>query len=95
MQTVNVGELQNHLGSYLENVKNGEEIVIREDSRPIAKIVPLTKNDYSDEESELIAEGFLSPPKSKKLPAAFWREKLPEISMERVVKAVTDERDED
>jgi prevent-host-death family protein len=95
MQTVNIGELKNHLSKHLEAVKNGEEIVIREDSRPIAKIVPLPEGNYSDEELELIAEGILSPPKKRKLPASFWDEKLAEIELERVVRAVTDERDED
>ena len=95
MQTVNISELKNHLSVYLETVKNGEEIIILERNRSIAKIVPLPENDYESEELELIADGVLSPPKRAKLPASFWQEELPEISLERVVKVITDERNED
>lgn len=95
MQTVNISELKNHLSVYLETVKSGEEIIIREHNRSIAKLVPLPENDYETEEPELIADGVLSPPKLAKLPASFWKEELPEISLERVVKVITDERNED
>jgi len=37
MPTVNVSELKNHLSVYLETVKNGEEIIIQDRNRSIAK----------------------------------------------------------
>jgi prevent-host-death family protein len=95
MQTVNVGELKNGLNRYLENVKRGEEIEIREHNRPIAKLVPLIENDYENEEAELMALGLLSPPKLSKLPDSFWDDELPDINLETVVKVITDERKED
>ena len=96
MRAVNIAELKNRLSHYLEGVRRGEEVVIRDRDHPIAKIVPLVHaDDYEAEEAQLVAAGILRLPKRKKLPAAFWHEKLPPITLKRAVKAVTDERDED
>lgn len=97
MRAVNIAELKNRLSHYLEGVRRGEEVLIRDRDRPIAKIVPLTNiDDYESEEAEQVAAGVLRLPKKEGLPASFWKDKkLPRISLERAVKAVTDERDED
>lgn len=96
MQAVNIADLKNNLSSYLESVKRGEELIIRDRNRAIAKITPLTDlDDYAAEEAELIASGILRLPKKQKLPASFWKEQLPGITLARAVKAVTDERKED
>jgi antitoxin (DNA-binding transcriptional repressor) of toxin-antitoxin stability system len=94
MQTVSVGKLRSDLNRYLEDVKSGEEVLIKERNRTIAKIVPMD-NDDDDELAQLVAEGVLSPPKISKIPDSFWDEELPDISLETVVKAITDEREED
>ncbi len=36
MKTVNIGELKDQLSGYLQYVRNGEEIVIRDRSVPVA-----------------------------------------------------------
>ena len=97
MRAVNIAELKNRLSHYLEDVRRGEEVLIRDRDRPIAKIVPLTGlDDYESEEAELVATGILRPPKKERLPASFWKDKkIPQLSLKRAVKAVTDERDED
>ncbi len=95
MQTVSVGKLRSDLNRYLEDVKSGEEVLIKERNRTIAKIVPMDNDDDDDELAQLVAEGVLSPPKISKIPDSFWDEELPDISLETVVKAITDEREED
>lgn len=96
MTAVNIAELKNNLSSYLETVKRGEEIVIRDRNRAIARIVPINNlDDYTAEEAELIASGAMSVAKRKTLPASFWKDEMEDVSLERAVKAVTDERDED
>ncbi|HSK74798.1 MAG TPA: type II toxin-antitoxin system Phd/YefM family antitoxin [Pyrinomonadaceae bacterium] len=95
MQTVSVGELKNKLGRYLEDVKRGEEVLIQESDRTIAKIVPMNGNDYESEEAELVAAGVLTAPKVSEIPDSFWEEELPDIELETAVKAITDEREED
>ena len=40
MQTTSITELKNSLSAYLRNVKAGEEVLITDRGRPIARLVP-------------------------------------------------------
>lgn len=97
MRSANIAELKNHLSSYLNYVRAGEEVVIRDRNRPIAKIVPLPSR-IDDEEAELVAAGLLRLP-TRPPTKAFWDEfdKLPapRIPMDVAVAAVIAGRDED
>lgn len=99
MRSANIAELKNHLSSYLNYVRAGEEVVIRDRNRPIAKIVPLPTR-IDDEEAELVAAGLLRlPERSRPLNKAFWdtffKMPGPRIPFEVAVAAVVAERDED
>lgn len=96
MQTVSVGKLRSDLNRYLEDVKGGEEVLIKERNRTIAKIVPMSDDDEENELAQLVAEGILSPPEISELPDSFWEQTdLADISLEAIVKVIRDERDED
>ncbi len=41
MKTTGVAELKAHLSRYLERVKSGQEVLVTEHGRPVAKLVPL------------------------------------------------------
>ena len=95
MRTTNIAELKTHLSSFLADVKRGEEILISERNKPIAKIVPLhNTQDFSAEELALAAAGVLRLPEQQSLPESFWKEKRPAVTSEAAIKAVLDERDE-
>src|SRR6185503_66695 len=53
MKSVNITELKNRLKVYLNDVKAGEEILVRDRNQPIARIVPLVRS--RDEDEELLA----------------------------------------
>jgi prevent-host-death family protein len=72
MRTVNIAELKNRLSAYLQQVRAGEEIVIRDRNRPIAKIVPLDTTDFSAEDLALAASGQMLLPAKKFNERAFW-----------------------
>ncbi len=96
MKTANIAELKNHLSNYLADVKRGEEVLISDRNKPIAKIVPLQNTgDFSAEELALAAAGILRLPEDENLPESFWKEKRPDLKGEVAIKAVMDERDED
>ena len=64
MRTVNVAELKNRLSTYLAYAKNGEVIVIRDRNLPVARLIPFTANDASEEDLALAAAGVIRlPPK--------------------------------
>lgn len=96
MKTANVSELKSRLSSYLADVQRGEQIIVRDRNRPIAKIIPLTLHDSDQaEEVALVAAGVITLPANDALPASFWRWKGGRVSERRAVKSVRDERDED
>jgi prevent-host-death family protein len=72
METVNIAELKNSLSAYLQKVRAGEEIIIRDRNLPIAKIVPLNITDVSAEELALVASGQMLLPSEPFNERAFW-----------------------
>lgn len=91
MQTVSVSELQHNLTLYLEKVKDGDEIVVEDDNKMIARILPF---DEKDEEQTLVSQGFMTLPKTQ-LTEDFWDTDAPEVSTEKIVETIRSERDED
>lgn len=90
MKTVNIGALKNNLSSYLREVRNGEEVVVKDRNKPIARIVPIRTEDFSEEELYLESIGVLKLPENpkgidwealRKLP-------MPEVSDEAVKEAI-------
>ena len=94
MATVNIADLKNNLSAHLERVRAGEELLIKDRNRPIAKIVPLASGEDLDaEEMELAAMGLARLPTGN-LPASFWKSPAPRVSFKDAVAAVVSERDE-
>ena len=52
---VGVRELKDKLSSYLDAVKQGQEIIVTDHGKPVARLVPL--GDTDDRLAELIAKG--------------------------------------
>lgn len=96
MKTVGVTELKNRLSYYLEGVRRGEEVLIRDRDKPIARLVPLNGTDeFSEEELALAAAGILRLPERSALPEDFWTAPRPKVATKTAVKAVIDGRKED
>ena len=92
MRSANIAQLRDRLTQYLREVRAGEEIVVRDRHRAIAKIVPLTMDDDSDD-AVLIAGGLMRKA-PQRLPASFWRARRPSMSLRAAAAAVSAERDE-
>lgn len=60
---VGIRELRTHLSRYVQRVKDGEEIVVTEHGRPVARIVPMNGERKRD---RLIREGVLIPARRPK-----------------------------
>lgn len=95
MRTVNIADLKNNLSAHLKRVRAGEELLVKDRNRPIAKLVPLASGEDLDaQELELAATGIVRLP-TQSLPDSFWKMPAPQVSFEDAVAAVTSERDED
>jgi len=93
MRTVNIGVLKNQLSAYLQIVRNGEEIVVRDRNKPVARILPFTlplppEGDHEAEVAYLIATGQARAPKKKMDWEAFWALPAGNVSDEAVKEAI-------
>ena len=59
---VGVRELKNRLSAYLDLVKSGQEIVVTEHGRPIARLGPVSAD--IDRMAALVEAGIVQPPQS-------------------------------
>jgi antitoxin (DNA-binding transcriptional repressor) of toxin-antitoxin stability system len=93
MRTVNTGVLRNQLSAYLRYVRNGEEVIVCDRNKPIARILPFTlplppEGDHEAEAAYLIATGQAKAPKQKMDWEAFWALPRPTVSDEAVKEAL-------
>jgi prevent-host-death family protein len=65
MKTVNIGTLRNQLSAYLQYVRRGEEVVVKDRNVPVARILPFRHAGLSDEEAQLVAEGRMKLPEKE------------------------------
>lgn len=61
MQTAGVARLKAHLSRYLTQVKSGQEVVVTERGRPVAKLVPLQGEGRGSRRERLIRAGVIIP----------------------------------
>jgi prevent-host-death family protein len=95
MRSTNIANLRNRLTQYLREVRAGEEIIVRNRQRPIAKIVPFTLGEDEEDEADLVAAGVIRKGTGE-LPRSFWSTRRRRgVSWEVAVAAVCADRDED
>lgn len=95
MKTVNIAELKNRLSVYLNEVKGGEEILVRDRNQPVARIVPLARTRDDDEELlALASQGKLRLGEGV-LEESFWQMPAPRVPAAALRRVVDQERDED
>jgi prevent-host-death family protein len=94
VKTTTVSQLKASLSKYLRSVKAGEEVLVTERGRPIAKLTPA-------EASEMLPDALLEMEKqgliklgSGKLPKGFWELPRPKDPKGLVTKTVLREREE-
>ena len=93
MRSTNIADLRNRLTHYLREVRAGEEIVVRDRQRPIAKIVPFTVDDGEAEDAALVAGGLMRKG-SGAVPPSFWKARRPRIALRKAAAAVRADRDD-
>lgn len=92
MRSVNIADLKNRLSRYLQEVREGEELLVRDRNLPIAKIVPVSTSEIDSEDLALVATGQLRLPEIR-LPASFWAMPAPRVSIKRAAAAVSADRE--
>ena len=94
MRTTTVSKLKASLSEYLRFVKAGEEVLVTERGRPVAKTFPAAGSDVlEDHRVEMEKQGLLKV-RSGKLPKDFWTFRRPKDPKGLILKAVLREGEE-
>jgi prevent-host-death family protein len=96
MRTAAVSTLKAKLSEYLALVKGGEEVIVTDRGRPVAHIVPISKEVAEDERiARLVARGVLRPPtRAGRLRDLLKRIRPIPVSEGAVARAIREDRDE-
>jgi prevent-host-death family protein len=95
MKSVNIAELKNRLSVYLNDVKAGEEILVRDRNQPVARIVPLARSLDQDEELLALASRGKLRLGHGVLDESFWAMPAPRVAVAALRRALEQERDDD
>lgn len=94
MKQASVAALKARLSEFLDAVKAGEEVIVTERGRPIARLEPVNAIEQADARIRwLIRTGLARPPKEK-LPKNFWKLPRPADPEGRVLAALIEEREQ-
>jgi prevent-host-death family protein len=95
MKTAAVSELKASLSAYLAIVKAGEEVLVSDRGKPVAKIIPLKPGDVETPAHLLALEqaGLVSIGENR-LPKDFWRRPRPKDKKGLALKTLLKEREE-
>lgn len=94
MTTATVSRLKASLSEYLRRVKAGEEVLVTERGRPIAKLTPTAGAETLPDHLAALEKQGLVKRGTGKLPKDFWNLPRPKNLKGSVVRAVLREREE-
>ena len=66
MRIVKIGDLKAQLSAHLQFVRNGEEVLVCDREKPVARIIPCEIEGLGEQERRLVASGVLIPPRKKR-----------------------------
>jgi len=94
MVSATISRLKATLSAYVERVKAGEEVLVTERGRPVAKLVPILRYDQAISNHLLDLErAGLVRIGSAKLPRSFWRLPRPKDTAGRGLAVLLEDRE--
>jgi len=93
MKIVTVSKLKVYLSQYLNQVKAGNEVLITDHGKPVARLVPILRTKAPSESLSRMEKQGLIKLGSGKLPKDFWTMPRGEDPKGLVLKALLEERD--
>lgn len=95
MKKVATAKLKASLSEYLAKVRKGEEVVVTDRGRPVAKLIPFCpKGGGRDERAGLSREGIIEPGRSGSVPVKFLKASPVNDRKGLLLKALFEEREE-
>jgi len=93
MKTVNISDLKAKLSAHIQLVREGEEVLVCDRNKPVARMVPVRLEDQSGQEARLVARGVLAPPLKRPRAAAAWPQPPGNVSDKVMEQICRDERE--
>ena len=93
MKTANISNLKAQLSAHIQLVREGEEVLVCDRNKPVARIVPCRLEKHSVQEQRLIARGVLTPPLKKRPARLSWPEPPGNVSDEVMEQIWREERE--
>jgi len=94
VRRASIAALKEHLSRFLDAVKAGEEIVVTERGRPIARLGPVGAEEQGDARLQRLVRAGLARPPLGKLPKDFWKQSRPKDDAGRSLTVLIEERAE-
>lgn len=92
MKTAAISKLKAYLSEYLSQVKAGNEVLITDRGKPVARLVPILRMNTTRESMTRMEKQGLIKLGSGRLPKDFWSMTRPEDPNGLVRKALIEER---
>lgn len=92
MKMIGVAELKSKLSEYLAQVKAGEEIVVTERGKPVAKLVKTTESPDDDGLEDLVRRGIVKRGAGGSVPDDFFDAPRPKSKGGSVTESLIEER---
>jgi prevent-host-death family protein len=72
MRSVKISKLKAQLSAHIQMVSKGEEVLVCDRNKPVARIIPCSPGDYPRYQERLIARGVLKPPLKERNSKVSW-----------------------
>ncbi len=92
MRNVSIADLESQLSAYLQYVRDGEEVVVRDRNIAVARIIPIP-DSITDEERELIDAGTIKLPERPLDLEVFWARRSGNVPREIAIRQVLETRE--
>jgi prevent-host-death family protein len=93
MRNINISDLKAQLSAHIQRVRRGEEVLVCDRNKPVARIVPIRLEDRSEQEQRLVARGALTPPLKRRPASVSWPEPPGNVSDEVMERVWQEERE--
>ena len=93
MRRVSISDLKARLSAHIQFVREGQEVLVCDRNQPVARILPIWREDYPGWEQRLVARGVLSPPRKRRLRSGSWPEPPGNVSDEVMEQVWREERE--
>jgi prevent-host-death family protein len=95
MKTATISTLKAKLSEHIAYVKRGEEIIVTERGKPVARLIPIPKEVSEDARiARLVAKGLARPGNPAKLREYLANIETFQVSEEAVIRAFREDREE-